>query len=44
VSLNIAGPVLFPTSGAVNPTFTLHVLSLRAATYLLDHWSSVTPS
>lgn len=41
-NLFIAGPGLFPTSGAVNPTFTLHALSLRAADYLLDHWASVT--
>jgi choline dehydrogenase-like flavoprotein len=42
-NLFIAGPGLFPTSGAVNPTFTIHALSLRSAEYLLDHWSSVTP-
>jgi hypothetical protein len=31
-SLVIAGPGLFPTSGAVKPIFTLHEPSLGAAT------------
>ncbi len=37
-NLVIAGAGLFPTSGGVNPTFTIHALARRAATYLLDHW------
>ena len=41
-NLFIAEPGLFPMSGAVNPTFTLHALSLRSTDYLLDHWASVT--
>lgn len=41
-NLFIAGSGLFPTSGAVNPTFTIHALALRAARYITENWSSVT--
>ncbi len=34
-NLYLAGPGLFPSSGAVNPTFTLHALALRTAEHLL---------
>jgi choline dehydrogenase-like flavoprotein len=34
-NLYIAGPGLFPSSGAVNPTFTVHALALRTAEHLL---------
>ncbi len=34
-NLVIAGPGLFPTSGGVNPTFTVHALALRSAERLL---------
>jgi choline dehydrogenase-like flavoprotein len=34
-NLYIAGPGLFPTSGAVNPTFTASALAARAADYIL---------
>jgi choline dehydrogenase-like flavoprotein len=34
-NLFIAGPGLFPSSGAVNPTFTVHALALRAAEHIL---------
>ena len=37
-NLVIAGPGLFPTSGGVNPTFTVHALAARAAVHLLRHW------
>lgn len=40
-NLFIAGPGLFPTSGAVNPTFTIHALSLRTAQYILQNWSTL---
>lgn len=33
-NLYIAGPGLFPTEGGVNPTFTLHAVTLRAAEHL----------
>jgi len=42
VNFFIAGPSLFPTSGAVNPTFTIYALTLRTAEYMLAHWSSLT--
>lgn len=34
-NLFIAGPGVFPSSGAVNPTFTIHALALRTAERLL---------
>ncbi len=34
-NLYIAGPGLFPTSGAVNPTFTIHALTLRSAEHIV---------
>lgn len=37
-NLYIAGPGLFPGSGAVNPTFTVHALALRAVDSLLANW------
>ena len=40
-NLFIAGPGLFPTSGGVNPTFTVHALSLRTADYIRENWSSL---
>lgn len=35
-NLYIAGPGVFPSSGAVNPTFTLHALALRTAEHMVD--------
>jgi len=35
-NLYVAGPGVFPTSGAVNPTFTLHALARRTAEHMLD--------
>ena len=40
-NLVIAGPGLFPTSGGVNPTYTIHALAARSAEYLLQNWGSV---
>lgn len=34
-NLYIAGPGLFPSSGAVNPTFTIHALALRTVEHML---------
>jgi len=42
-NLFIAGSGLFPTVGAVNPTFTIHALAVRAASYLLSKWGSIAP-
>jgi len=40
-NLVVAGPGLFPTSGGVNPTFTVHALAARSCNYLLQNWDSV---
>ncbi len=40
-NLVIAGPGLFPTSGGVNPTFTVSALSLRSAEHLLASWNDL---
>ena len=40
-NLDVAGPGLFPTSGAVNPTYTIFALSLRGAEQLAANWSTV---
>jgi choline dehydrogenase-like flavoprotein len=40
-NLFIAGPGLFPTSGAVNPTYTVHAISLMAVEHMLKHWESI---
>jgi choline dehydrogenase-like flavoprotein len=37
-NLWMAGAGLFPTGGAVNPTFTLQALSLRTADHLIANW------
>lgn len=37
-NLLVAGPGLFPTSGGVNPTFTVHALAARSADHLLSAW------
>jgi choline dehydrogenase-like flavoprotein len=39
-NLFIAGAGLFPTSGGVNPTFTLHALAARSTEYLVKNWNS----
>jgi choline dehydrogenase-like flavoprotein len=41
-NLFVAGSSLFPTSGAVNPTFTIHALALRTSKHLLDKWSTLS--
>lgn len=40
-NLFVAGPGLFPTSGGVNPTFTVHALAARSAAHLLRNWNSI---
>jgi choline dehydrogenase-like flavoprotein len=40
-NLVIAGPGLFPTSGGVNPTLTVHALAARSARHLITHWSGI---
>jgi choline dehydrogenase-like flavoprotein len=41
-NLVIAGPGLFPTSGGVNPTFTVHALAARSAEHVLATWKQLT--
>ncbi len=40
-NLFVAGSSLFPTSGAVNPTLTIHALTLRACEYMIDNWAGL---
>jgi choline dehydrogenase-like flavoprotein len=40
-NLWMAGPSIFPTEGASNPTYTIFALSLRGAEYLAQNWGSV---
>ncbi len=41
-NLFLAGTGLFPTSGGVNPTFTVHALALRTAEHMIEHWGTLT--
>lgn len=41
-NLFVAGPSLFPTSGAVNPCFTITAVTARTAKYIIENWASVT--
>jgi len=40
-NLHVAGPGIFPTSGASNPTYTIFALSLRGAERLAAKWNAV---
>jgi len=40
-NLYIAGPGIFATAGASNPTYTIFALSLRGAEQLASQWSTV---
>jgi choline dehydrogenase-like flavoprotein len=40
-NLYLAGPGIFPTAGASNPTYTIFALSLRGAEQLAAEWSTV---
>jgi choline dehydrogenase-like flavoprotein len=40
-NLYVAGPGIFPTEGASNPTFTIFALSLRGAEQMAANWSTV---
>jgi choline dehydrogenase-like flavoprotein len=41
-NLWVAGPSIFPTEGASNPTYTILAVSLRGAEQLASSWRSVT--
>ena len=38
-NLVVAGAGLFPSAGAVGPTYTVHALALRTAEHMLSHWN-----
>jgi choline dehydrogenase-like flavoprotein len=40
-NLWMAGPCIFPTEGASNPTYTIFTTALRGAEHLAEHWGSV---
>ena len=40
-NLYVAGPGIFPTEGASNPTYTIFALSLRGAEQMAASWSTV---
>jgi len=40
-NLFVAGPSLFPSAGAVNPTFTASALAARSAAYIASEWSGL---
>jgi choline dehydrogenase-like flavoprotein len=40
-NLYVAGPGIFATAGASNPTYTILALSLRGAEQLASHWNTV---
>ena len=40
-NLVVAGASLFPTSGGVNPTFTINALTARSADHLLANWNQI---
>jgi len=41
-NLYVAGPGIFATAGASNPTYTIFALSLRGAEQLAANWGTVT--
>ena len=41
-NLYVAGPSIFATAGASNPTYTIFALSQRGAENLAANWSAVT--
>ena len=40
-NLYVAGPSIFPTEGASNPTYTIFAVSLRGAEQLAAKWATV---
>jgi choline dehydrogenase-like flavoprotein len=41
-NLWVAGPSIFPTAGASNPTFTIFALSQRDAERMASQWATLT--
>lgn len=42
-NLVIVGASLFPSSGAVNPTYTIHAMVARAGEHLTKNWNTLLP-
>jgi choline dehydrogenase-like flavoprotein len=40
-NLFVGGPSVFPTSAAVNPTFTAHALAVKSARFMNNHWATL---
>jgi choline dehydrogenase-like flavoprotein len=40
-NLVVLGASVFPTSGAVNPTYTIHAVTLRTAEHVISDWSNI---
>ena len=40
-NLFMAGPCIFPTEGASNPTYTIFATALRGAEHLAEQWGSI---
>jgi choline dehydrogenase-like flavoprotein len=40
-NLYVAGPGIFATAGASNPTYTIFALSLRGAEHLAANWKTL---
>lgn len=40
-NLAVLGSSVFPTSGAVNPTFSIHAITLRTAEHVIAEWSNL---
>ena len=40
-NLVMAGPCIFPSEGASNPTYTIFAVSQRGAEHLASNWASI---
>ena len=40
-NLFIGGPGVFPTSSAVNPTFTAHAVAMKSAQFMIENWAAL---
>jgi len=40
-NLFLSGASVFPTEGAVNPTYTIYAVSLRGAEYMVRNWAGI---
>ena len=40
-NLVVLGSSVFPHSGAVNPTYTIHAVTLRTVEHVVSDWSNI---